>query len=111
MGLCPASFVSRQLTRLFRIQDVLAYLQLADNPHFSPAIERVINVPKRGIGDSTFDELQTTAIRWKKSVFDVACDIVNGTSSARVNTTVAAGLETFVKLVKGLQVEALQVRS
>ncbi|KAJ8483033.1 hypothetical protein ONZ45_g14752 [Pleurotus djamor] len=33
------------------IKDLLAYLQLVDNPHFSPAFIRAINVPARGIGE------------------------------------------------------------
>jgi hypothetical protein len=30
---------------------LLAYLQLADNPHFVPAFNRIVNVPSRGIGE------------------------------------------------------------
>ena len=29
---------------------MLAYLQLADNPYYTPAFERIVNVPPRGIG-------------------------------------------------------------
>ena len=36
---------------LEKVKDLLAYLQLIDNPHFVPAFNRVINVPARGIGD------------------------------------------------------------
>ncbi|KAA1096084.1 hypothetical protein PGT21_004498 [Puccinia graminis f. sp. tritici] len=32
------------------VRDILAYLQLADNPTFSPAFERVINTPRRKLG-------------------------------------------------------------
>ncbi len=35
------------------IKDVLSYLRLAIRPHDTPSIERVINVPSRGIGDTT----------------------------------------------------------
>lgn len=33
-----------------QIKDLLAYLQLADNPNYVPAFARVINVPARAIG-------------------------------------------------------------
>ncbi|EPQ52841.1 UvrD-helicase-domain-containing protein, partial [Gloeophyllum trabeum ATCC 11539] len=43
------------------IKDLLAYLQVVDNPDFVPAFERVINVPPRGIGDKTLGEILRTA--------------------------------------------------
>ena len=39
------------LSSRVQVKDLLAYLQLIDNPHFVPAFNRVINVPARGIGD------------------------------------------------------------
>jgi DNA helicase-2/ATP-dependent DNA helicase PcrA len=35
------------------IKDVLAYLRVIENPEDSVSLERIINVPRRGIGDST----------------------------------------------------------
>jgi DNA helicase-2/ATP-dependent DNA helicase PcrA len=43
------------------IKDVLSYLRLALRPHDTPAIERVINVPSRGIGDTTVKALDEAA--------------------------------------------------
>jgi hypothetical protein len=34
-----------------QIKDLLAYLQLVDNPQFVPAFSRAVNVPSRGIGE------------------------------------------------------------
>lgn len=39
------------------IKDILAYLKLAYNPQDKIAFERVINVPKRGIGKATVDKI------------------------------------------------------
>jgi DNA helicase II / ATP-dependent DNA helicase PcrA len=39
------------------IKDVMSYLRLAVRPHDTPSIERVINVPSRGIGDTTLKAL------------------------------------------------------
>ena len=43
------------------IKDVLAYLRLALRPFDTPSIERVINVPSRGIGDTTTKALDEAA--------------------------------------------------
>ncbi len=42
------------------IKDVIAYLKLIHNPWDSVSLARIINVPPRGIGQKTLDELQ----RW-----------------------------------------------
>lgn len=38
------------------IKDITAYFRLAINPHDEEALKRVINYPKRGIGDSTIEK-------------------------------------------------------
>src|SRR4029079_12876242 len=43
------------------IKDVLAYLRLAVKPYDTPSIERVINVPSRGIGDTTLEALNAAS--------------------------------------------------
>ena len=35
----------------FQVKDILAYLQLIDNPAFVPAFTRVVNVPPRTVGE------------------------------------------------------------
>jgi DNA helicase-2/ATP-dependent DNA helicase PcrA len=43
------------------IKDVLSFLRLAVRPQDTPSIERVINVPSRGIGDTTEKALEEAA--------------------------------------------------
>ena len=45
------------------VKDVLAYLRLAQNPSDTVSLNRVINVPPRGIGDKTIAEVQRWAGR------------------------------------------------
>ncbi|PYQ32609.1 MAG: ATP-dependent DNA helicase PcrA, partial [Acidobacteria bacterium] len=56
------------------IKDVLAYLRLAVRPHDTPSIERVINVPARGIGDTTLKALDDEAQRRSASLWTVIED-------------------------------------
>jgi DNA helicase-2/ATP-dependent DNA helicase PcrA len=43
------------------IKDVIAYLQVVDNPFDAVSLLRIANRPRRGIGDSTLARLQTYA--------------------------------------------------
>jgi DNA helicase-2/ATP-dependent DNA helicase PcrA len=45
------------------VKDILAYLRLLHNPYDSVSLERIINVPTRGIGDKTYQELVQWAAR------------------------------------------------
>jgi DNA helicase II / ATP-dependent DNA helicase PcrA len=53
------------------IKDVLSYLRLALRPHDTPSIERVINVPSRGIGDTTTSALDEKAREQDASLWTV----------------------------------------
>lgn len=41
------------------IKDILAYLSIVSNPNDSLNMQRVINIPKRGIGEKTWDKIMT----------------------------------------------------
>ena len=52
------------------IKDLVAYLNIIYNPADSVSLERVINVPKRGIGSKTIDSIRGTALLEGISMFD-----------------------------------------
>ncbi len=52
------------------IKDILAYLRLLSNPFDDEALMRIINVPKRGIGDRTVQILLDYAAREEISAYD-----------------------------------------
>jgi DNA helicase II / ATP-dependent DNA helicase PcrA len=43
------------------IKDLIAYLQMIDNPYDAVSLQRIVNRPRRGIGDSSVARLQTYA--------------------------------------------------
>ena len=53
------------------IKDLLSYLKTIDNGVDDLAVKRIINVPKRGIGLTTIDKVQTYANEHEMSFFDV----------------------------------------
>lgn len=53
------------------IKDVIAYFRLIVNPHDEEAFKRIINYPKRGIGDTTVNRLLEAASRHNVSLWNV----------------------------------------
>ena len=56
------------------IKDAVAFFRLSINPDDDEALTRVVNVPKRGIGDTTVGKLRTAAIEHRVSIYTVMCD-------------------------------------
>ena len=52
------------------IKDLLCYLRLINNPDDDVSLLRVINTPKRGIGDKTIENISNIANEKKISLFD-----------------------------------------
>ena len=51
------------------IKDILAYLKLIDNSADTVAIKRIINVPKRGIGEKSIETAERIAVERNISLF------------------------------------------
>jgi len=51
------------------IKDILAYLRLVVNPDDDLSLRRIINVPKRGVGQATLDKLAEYAVEQEISIF------------------------------------------
>ncbi|SCW35912.1 DNA helicase-2 / ATP-dependent DNA helicase PcrA [Ruminococcaceae bacterium YRB3002] len=54
------------------IKDLLAYLRLINSTDDNIAFARVVNVPRRGIGDTTVARMNTIAMETGMSLFDIA---------------------------------------
>lgn len=90
-------------TRFFdraEIKDVMAYLTLVVNPANDIAAQRVINVPKRGIGNTTVGHIETLA-RMNQCTFLEACQLACVDESIRMNTRTK--IAEFVALIHEAQ--------
>ncbi len=72
------------------IKDVVAYLRLLTNPEDEVALKRIINVPKRGLGDSALKELTDLAIKHNDSVLGVILSLDNSEFSGRIRNKIQA---------------------
>ena len=78
------------------IKDIMSYMRLVQNPADDLALVRVINEPKRGIGDKTVEKLATLADVRGESLLEVLQDReIRNSFSAKA----AASLEEFVEAV------------
>jgi len=57
------------------IKDILAYLRLINNPFDEVSLRRIINVPKRKIGNTTLEKLQENALSQEESLFDTLMNL------------------------------------
>ena len=88
------------------IKDVLAYLRILDNPDDAVSLLRVINVPRRGIGEETVRKLagyaREKAISVREALRQVeGKDILNKSATSK--------LANFEKLITGLEKDAKEL--
>ncbi|HOY17353.1 MAG TPA: 3'-5' exonuclease [Haliscomenobacter sp.] len=75
------------------VKDLIGYLRLAVNPKDEEALRRVINFPKRGIGDSTVDKISELAGQQNLTMWEVLLHIDAGTRTQK-------SIHEFVKIVQ-----------
>lgn len=78
------------------IKDILAYLRVIYNPSDTVSLMRIINVPKRGLGDATIGKLNAYAGENAMTLFDVVSnpELVPG-----ITARVKRPLELFAEFV------------
>ncbi|MFR1905045.1 MAG: DNA helicase PcrA [Clostridium neonatale] len=79
------------------IKDMLAYLKVIINPQDDISIKRIINVPKRSIGDATVNKVQDFAENFELNMWDALAEVRTiPTLTARNVSTI----EPFVGLME-----------
>lgn len=68
------------------IKDLLAYLRVVANPHDGYSLRRILNVPRRGIGDATVARLEAYAWEKGRSLYDALgeAEVWAGTATSRL---------------------------
>jgi DNA helicase-2/ATP-dependent DNA helicase PcrA len=84
------------------IKDVLAYLRYALNQQDEASFRRIINYPKRGIGDTTIDKIVVAANDHGISIWEVLQNV-----TPFVGNRAAAPIDDFVTKIKrfGIEIE------
>lgn len=90
-------------TRFFdraEIRDVMAYLKAIVNPRDDVSVMRIINVPRRGIGQTSIEKIQAYARAHDCSFFQ-ACEVATAAESdVALTSRIRAQLDSFVNLIK-----------
>ena len=84
------------------VKDVLAYLRLLVNASDDVALERIINVPTRGIGRGALEAVRGRALSHGTSLWRA---IVEGLADDSYPGRAHAALDGFVELIEGLRGE------
>lgn len=88
------------------VKDILAYLKVIHNPNDSLSLQRIINVPKRGIGNTTVAKLQDFAAENDMTLFEAvsaAYDVPG------ISARTAGKLDDLSSLIFDLMSESAEV--
>ena len=89
------SFYSRK-----EVKDAIAYFRLAINPDDDEALKRVINVPARGIGETTLKKIVSAAMESRVSIWTVLQSPT--LFDVKINSGTSRKLQVFSDLIRPL---------
>jgi DNA helicase II / ATP-dependent DNA helicase PcrA len=81
------------------VKDMLAYLRAVANPEDEVSFKRIVNVPKRGVGDTSIERLD----RWSRSRHIPFSEAVAQAEPAGVTGKALTGLRKLEELMKELR--------
>ncbi|MBD0393869.1 MAG: UvrD-helicase domain-containing protein, partial [Microcoleus sp. C1-bin4] len=76
------------------IKDILAYLRAVANPDDSVSLKRIINTPRRGIGDTTFSKIEDAATQLGIPLWEILSD------ESSVNTLAGRSAKAIIKFAE-----------
>jgi DNA helicase-2/ATP-dependent DNA helicase PcrA len=89
------------------IKDALAYLRVVVNSVDTVSLKRIINTPRRGIGDTTIERLETAAQELGVPLWEI---IIDETSVKTLAGRTAKPILEFAKLIQSAQKQIETVR-
>ena len=84
------------------VKDMMAYFRIASNPIDEEALRRIINYPKRGIGNSSIDRMTLAASEQEKTLWGIVENI--NFENTGLNAGSKAKVDNFAVLIKSFQV-------
>jgi len=84
------------------VKDILAYLRVVANPSDEVSARRIVNVPRRGVGDTSADRLAA----WARDKGRSFADSLDRAAEAGVTGRAVAGLDALALLLDDLRAEA-----
>jgi DNA helicase-2/ATP-dependent DNA helicase PcrA len=88
------------------IKDILCYLRLLVNPRDTLSLQRIINVPRRGIGQTSWARLEALALERELNGLDI---LPAALASGAVGKAILAKLRSFHELMASLREEVPQM--
>lgn len=79
------------------IKDIVAYLKFTCNPNDRLSFQRIINTPRRGIGDKTIEKIEQAILENRKSILDVLAEPGN---IPGISKKMEGSLEEFHGMIK-----------
>jgi DNA helicase-2/ATP-dependent DNA helicase PcrA len=87
------------------IKDVIAYMQVIDNPYDAVSMQRIANRPRRGIGDTTLSKLQAHADAFGISLWEA----LDQADEAGIAAAPLRAVQQFHGVLQSLQAGALEL--
>jgi DNA helicase-2/ATP-dependent DNA helicase PcrA len=87
------------------VKDVIAYLQVIDNPYDAVSLQRIANRPRRGIGDASLARLQSYADAHGRSLWEAT----EFAEEAGVAAAPLRSVKSLRTLIQSLQAGALEL--
>jgi len=81
------------------IRDIIAYLRVIYNPRDTLSLLRIINVPKRGLGQTTLGRMMEKAAEYRISLFELITDAQLIGTIPKLSAKVKFELENFAALI------------
>lgn len=88
------------------IKDILAYLRIILNPDDNISLERVINVPARGVGKTSIDKMKAYASSQDISLYKA---LNSPEVLSNLTPKIKSGITKFMELVKTLSAKRLEM--
>ena len=84
------------------VKDLIAYMRALVNPDDDVSLRRIINEPKRGIGETTVEALQSYASSVEMSLMSAVLDVENAPLAARPKKLIGEFAELMIDLTEAL---------